>query len=135
MAKTSGKPIASVAVVAVIGCLFFAWRTYRAEDAARELTAETKVLSGLQVGMSRAQVYELARLVHTSPLIGHNTGIDSVDGAAADPKREKLHPSVDLFFDHYLEGLFLWPYDRVTIYFDDNDHVKLWRVTTSQTGV
>lgn len=101
----------------------------------RELTAETTVLSKIRVGMSRQQVYELARSAHTSPLVGDNIGLDSVDGPASNPEREKFHPSVDLFFQHSSEGLLLWPYDRVTIYFDNNDRVEKWKVTTWQTGV
>jgi hypothetical protein len=124
-----------VVTISVIACCVFAWRAYRAEEAVRELTAETTVLSKIRVGMSRQQVYELARSAHTSPLVGHNIGLDSVDGPASNPEREKLHPSVELFFNHYLEGLLLWPYDDVTIYFDNNDRVEKWKVTTWQTGV
>lgn len=154
MKRKRSRQIISIAVLLLIAILAFPTmsRLRNAIDGWKEQT----FLRNLRIGMTRAELYRVARskdlpLSNSNYVLWHDTAarpneatsirtkpghhyIAVSQGLYPEPSRKEEHPEVSLFVDK-VGGFMLWPYDRIDISFDSNDRVKFWNVSTSTTGL
>lgn len=120
-----------------------------------DVSKEHRFLGSLRVGLSRLELYNLARSQNlplsnpaftvwrdennanrltTKPQeVGH-LYLAVRQGIYPTPGSVDAHPSVTLFVNRE-GGIYHWPYDRIDIYFDTNDRVRTWRVSSGLTGL